>query len=196
MTRFMVLVWMCLAVSLAGVSSAPAQVIEPALQREIRIMPPTEMVAVIITVVPRSALGQFKGLSKAQKRAGIALALRSHAQIAQAQILDRLRVRNSRRIRSLWIANAIAAEVPAAAISEIASLPGVDRIQLDSVLTVPATRAPFEAMVRGTHTPNPSCAKTHVFTHSNGTCVKTLVLTHRFHHRLLHGTVCKNPCKK
>jgi serine protease AprX len=116
---------------------AYAQVLDPVLERAAQQRPPSAPISVIITLTSKRDLSSIARLSKHEKRRQVAAQLRTHAAQTQVAVRDFLQSIAASRVRSLWIINGIAADVPAGSLQALAALPGVASIRLDEPLSAP-----------------------------------------------------------
>ena len=85
-----------------------------------------------------------KGNGKGMQRSALLWALRDLADASQSDVVKLLRTNGAKRLIQLWSINALAVTASPAAIAELAALPGVDSVRLDSSLREP-TRQPAAA---------------------------------------------------
>jgi subtilisin family serine protease len=121
-----------------------AVMVGPGLQAVLQAGPPDGEVPVIINLADKADIGQVPIVltnntraGKALRRNAFATALKDKADKTQRPLRALLQSRNSRRIRSLWLTNSIAAIVPSSVISELMSVPEVESIELDAVVQAP-----------------------------------------------------------
>ena len=88
--------------------------------------------------------GNAKG--KGMQRSALLWALRDQADVSQSDAVRLLRASGAKRLIQLWSINALAVTANPAAIEQLAALPGVDIINLDSSLTEPTPQAATAAV--------------------------------------------------
>jgi serine protease AprX len=86
-----------------------------------------------------------RGQGKGVQRAALLWALRAQAKASQAGAVELLKRKGARRSIQLWSINALAATAPPEVIQELADLPEVDSISLDSTLAAPSPKPAAEA---------------------------------------------------
>jgi serine protease AprX len=106
-----------------------------------------EEVSIIVTLSDKVDLSPFQIVrreNKSARRLRIVNALKDKAELTQGPLRSLLGNRGARNIKHLWIINGLSATVPASLINEIAAQPGVETVQLDSIIRapVPAVAAP------------------------------------------------------
>lgn len=116
---------------------ARADPITPRLRDLLNAMPSDEEVSVIVTFSSKVNPGTFKRLSKRNRRRMLVEALRDKSDATQSGAKAFLQGRGGRRIKVLWIRNALAVTAPAEVIEELETWPGIESVRLDSVLEAP-----------------------------------------------------------
>ena len=82
-----------------------------------------------------------KGKGKGMQNSALLWALRDLADASQSDAVRLLRANGAKRLIQLWSINALAVTASPAAIEELAALPGVDSVRLDSSLSEPTPQA-------------------------------------------------------
>ena len=81
--------------------------------------------------------GKGKGKAKGMQRRALLWALKDQAGVSQSDAVKLLRASGAKRLTQLWSINALAVTANPAAIEQLAALPGVESVTLDSSLTEP-----------------------------------------------------------
>ena len=118
-------------------SGALAGKIHPDLAAELQMLAAADEVAVIVTLTEQQDINQFKGNSQQVYRSWLKRSLKDKADKSQKQLKKFLRQKNAGKTVSFWIVNAIAVTLRADLVEELASQPGVQSVQLDSVISEP-----------------------------------------------------------
>ncbi len=140
MTRRSAFAYVVVILSLAIGSESRGQVIEPLLEQRVAASDPNDLLPVIVTLSAKKDVKAVVSpdMTKKQRRAKVVAELRNYAATTQAPIIDEMRNLGAINIKRLWIVNSIAAHVPAGAIDDVAAIPGVQSIQLDTTMNAPA----------------------------------------------------------
>jgi bacillopeptidase F len=136
--------WLLIGLLLAAVPApATAQdVVQPKLKAALSALGASGGdVDVIITLTNQLNPATVPGPDRAARRSSLSRALVTHAGLTQGPVLAALQGLNARNVQPLWIANSIAARVPAAAVAQLARLSGVASIKLDETLAAPSPQA-------------------------------------------------------
>jgi serine protease AprX len=122
----------CLGTALA-VSTAQAGQIGADLRQA---MQNSGDVSFIVQFSDQLDLGSFpgKGKGKGMQRSALLWALKDQADVSQSDAVKLLRANGAKKLFQLWSINALAVTASPAAIEELAALPGVDSVKLDSSL--------------------------------------------------------------
>jgi subtilisin family serine protease len=128
------LIWPAL---LAGALHASADTLAPDLRARLAAAGPDQPIAVIVALAERIDPGQYRSGTRPQRRHALVAALRAQATRSQAPLIALIESQAGAPALSLWATNAIAAELPAAAIQALARHPAVQRIRLDAEVPAP-----------------------------------------------------------
>src|SRR6476620_3778222 len=135
-TRRLATVLLAAALLLASPGGAAAQ-------------PPPALVPVFVTLAGAPDLSSLPPGAQA-RRAEVVRRLQRLAQVSQAGLLARLAKLQGRGqvagVRPLWLENSVALRASAAAVAELAALPGVRQIRPDAVDVVPAAEPGIAAV--------------------------------------------------
>jgi VCBS repeat-containing protein len=126
-----------LSISLA----AQAGVVDPDLKARLKTLRPNQEVSVIVTLTTQANLNAIRDREHGVRNRKVVQALRQHADLKQASVLDFLKRNLATGAKQLWIINGIAARVPARVVRALALRPGVAHVQLDSTLYAPGPSA-------------------------------------------------------
>ena len=96
-------------------------------------------VPVIVHFTSPASLVVAPGLPRAQRRADILRSLQHSAEVRQGPARKVLARVGAHGVRTLWVANALAATVPLGALGELARAPGVAVVRLDSTVELPSS---------------------------------------------------------
>lgn len=134
------LICLCLMASLAYASPVTIH-----LEKVLESMSPSEEVSVIVTLKEKADLlrmtqAKAEGISRRFHRQRLAETLRSTADRTQMSLKTLLKNRKASKVRSLVIKNGLAFTAPAHLIREVAAQPEVERVTLDSMVTVPPVK--------------------------------------------------------
>jgi bacillopeptidase F len=124
-----------------SIQAADAARMNPAVQRFLGKAGSAEEISVLVGFHGPSAKESVKGLSGRGDRGLIIEALKDSAGLAQRRAFGLASARGARRVRSLWIVNELAVTATALVIRELASLPEVDGIRIDSAFKAPVMTA-------------------------------------------------------
>ena len=124
-----------LFLSLPGVS-AQASVIGPGLEAALHSAGAGGEIPVIVTFQNRIDPQAFHDADKRQRRSLLLRALKREADGLPAQVRRFAEERGANNVRSLWAGHAIALAGEPALLRELASLPGIESIQRDTVVRV------------------------------------------------------------
>lgn len=128
----------CLAAALAC-TAAQAGEIQADLQQAMQSGGDVDFIVQFSDQIDLDAFpGQGQG--KGVQLAALLWALRAHAETSQAAAVDLLKRKGARRSIQLWSINALAATADQDTIQELADLPEVDSIKLDSTLAAPSPK--------------------------------------------------------
>lgn len=125
---------------------AQAAIVAPDLQTRLAAAAPGDSIPVIVSLADRVDASRFRTGVKSQRRHSLVQALRAKAAGSQPPLVSLMQGRGGKRVKSLWAVNAIAADLPVAAIEALARHPAVARIRLDAVVPAPEV-APTAAAV-------------------------------------------------
>jgi serine protease AprX len=124
--------------------SAHGQGVSPELEALVRASDSSTILPVIIRLRDRL---DAREIARDSRRTGEALRARRSRLLralkaqsgrrANRELRRRLRTGGGRRIRDLWLINAVAAEVPAAMVDELSQLPEVESVEYDATLQQP-----------------------------------------------------------
>jgi len=96
-----------------------------------------EKIPVIITFTDHMDICRFSGQDRHLRRHLISHSLRTRALRIRRSFRRFLRDSGAARLKSLWLVNALAAEVPARLVGRIAGLDGIERVSLDYEFRLP-----------------------------------------------------------
>ena len=123
-----------------------AQKISPALQENLKVLAPNDMVTVIITLRQQADLKYVSGKDKRDKQKVVIRALKDTANLTQGRLKKLLDDRRKSGLAdayiSLWIINGISITARASVINELAVHPDVLTITPDDIQISPALGAP------------------------------------------------------
>jgi len=123
--------------SLGVIHSADAGSIKPSLQETLQSLGPEDELPVIINLSDKARIDLISDKDKSVLRAKIIKALKDKADVTQGPLKAFLEMRKAKKIERLWIINGIATTVSTQLITEIADLPGVESVTLDSTVSAP-----------------------------------------------------------
>ena len=123
------------------VTSAQAATIEPALQMTMDRAGATEQLPVIITFSDKVDLSRLNDASISLRRRRIIAALKAKASRSLTPLETYLRSIGASRIKSLWMINGVAVDLPVSVINTLTGFPGVESIRLDEQIPLPDTIA-------------------------------------------------------
>lgn len=135
--------FMLATLMLFSLSVLPVQAAEigPQLQSALMTMEKGEKVKVIITLSDKVDLKAFKKKhklkNKKQKRRLLLRALKDKTDFSQRELRQLLKKAKIKKIKPLWLINAVAVTLPVEMVEQLALLPGIDSIRLDSTLALP-----------------------------------------------------------
>lgn len=119
--------------------------IGPQLQSVLLQSETGDKVKVIITLSDKVDLTSFKKKhkkkNKKQKRRLLLKVLRDKSDLSQRELRKILKRAKIKKIKPLWLINALAVTLPMEMVEQLALLPSVDSIRLDSTLALPETQA-------------------------------------------------------
>ena len=124
--------------AIGGAAASAAGVVSQSLSESLHGLRDEQRVSVIVRFTDRADLSELRGLPPAQRRALLPQILREHAEATQEPVKSYLRAQGVLQVRTLWINNALAASVPAGLIATLARQPGVERLDLDAQVPLPA----------------------------------------------------------
>lgn len=114
-------------------------VIAPELAAELAVRAPEDELAVIVSLADRVNPRVFEVTDRRQRDNRLLLALKAKAVASQGPLRTWAQVNHARRLRELWVVNAMALTVPASRVDSLARLAGVASVRPDSILQAPAT---------------------------------------------------------
>ena len=109
----------------------------PALSVTVQSLASDEGIPIIIRLTDKADISLFSDRDKKSRRFQIIRALKNRAYQTQLPIRAFLESRKAKKIRPLWITNALAVTVSPQVIHELVHFPGVDIIDLDYVIHAP-----------------------------------------------------------
>jgi subtilisin family serine protease len=122
----------------SAISVSHAGVIAPDLRSVLESVAASEDISILITLSNKADLDRAKReKDKRRRRSRIIEELKDKADLTHGPLKALLQSRGSKRLKSLWIINGIAATVPAWTVTELAGLPEVERVGLDHIIQVP-----------------------------------------------------------
>ncbi len=124
--------WLFLG-GMVGASGAMAGEIAPDLSARLESAKPNDRIRVIVTMADRLDPEGYRGRPSGE----LVSALRRHAASSQGQLRAAIADWGVAGLKSLWIVNGLAAEVPARMIAALAHRPDVARVRLDAETTLP-----------------------------------------------------------
>lgn len=102
---------------------------------------PVDEIPVIVTyraaTSPRALRKSFAGESRAARRREVTLRLKQAAADAGGELVERLRAAGGRRIRDLWISNAVALRATPDLLRDLIEDPAVSQVRLDRQIDAP-----------------------------------------------------------
>ncbi|PUB88259.1 MAG: hypothetical protein B6D82_01615 [gamma proteobacterium symbiont of Ctena orbiculata] len=101
------------------------------LESRLAVSEPEEEIAIIITMAEKADLNKIKKLSTPERRRALPHLLRSHAEASQADLIDYLKTKGGKNLRSIWVTNLLAVTVRSELIPMIAERTDVSAIRLD-----------------------------------------------------------------
>ncbi len=137
MNKTIWIIFISCMVTFCAFSEASAGKIHPDLAAELQMLAAADEVAVIVTLSDQQDINEFKGNSQQVYRSWLKRSLKDKADKSQKQLKKFLRQKNSGKTVPFWIVNAIAVTLRADLVEELASQPGVQSVQLDSVISEP-----------------------------------------------------------
>lgn len=142
MERVLFLFALLMVTAAAGVANAaiPAR-ISAGLEQHLQKLGPDQEVAVIVRFAGKADLHRLNNPVVAERRAQIIQTLQQTAARSEKPLLNFLKGRAARQIKSLWLINGVALTVPARMVKELRRLPTVEIISLDATLAVPTPMA-------------------------------------------------------
>ena len=139
----------------AGSLNADAARIGPLLQKELASKRAEKLPIIVRLNDPFDAqtlavTTRSKGADRAQQRAKLVRALKSHAQVRQQPLQRFLRSKGIKNPKQLWLINGLALQATSSQIEELAGLPYIASIMSDAVLEAPQlVAAPLAATPGG-----------------------------------------------
>ncbi len=131
----------------ASAETAQAGVLSPGLQERLKTSRPGEEIPVIITISPLTVSARGGGSLpappagrrvSAKARQGLIQSLQERLNRAQQDLSSQLAALGARKVKAFWIADSLAAEIPAFLLATLKDLPQVKSISLDSYASIPA----------------------------------------------------------
>lgn len=119
--------------------------------------PADQTVAVVIELKSKADLSVLDGLSERDRRRALVPALRRHAETQQRDLRAHLAAQGAQDLKTLWMINALAAQVRPAVVWSLCARPEIGRIDLDRRTASP---------LRGGRTMRPSSPTRLVSAHS------------------------------
>ena len=116
-----------------------AGTIESSLRNKLAAADPHDEIPVIIRLIGKADLEKIQDREKGVRKAKIIRALKETANSAHPQLQAFLAKNKTKKHRSLWLINGIAATVPVALVAELAAFPGVEAVTLDAMIHSPET---------------------------------------------------------
>jgi bacillopeptidase F len=117
--------------------NAQAQVVSPKLRSLLNTLPGQLEIPVIVTLSDKANIHLIKDRDKRFRRSKIIRSLKDKADFTQGPLRLFLENRKAKKIKSLWLINGMAVTAKSDVIEELATLPGVEDIRLDGVITIP-----------------------------------------------------------
>ncbi len=117
-------------------AAAPAR-ITPGLEQRLQTLSPDKEIALIIRFAGRPDLRPLNESGLSQRRARIIRILQAESARSEKPLLNFLKGRPARQIKSLWLINGLAVKVPGRLVEELRRFPEVESISLDLTLSVP-----------------------------------------------------------
>ena len=131
--------------------NAPANKLDPVIQKSLVSQQPGEMLSVIITLRQQADLSQVGGADPAACRQGLVRALQATANATQGRLIALLNTRQSQgavaRFEPFWVFNGFSLTATPAMIAELAQDPDVLSFTPDDIQIVPAQLGPAEANI-------------------------------------------------
>jgi bacillopeptidase F len=129
-------------------STPLAQVLAPEVQTLLTRAPLNAEIPVIVTRSNAVDVKTLRAPNQALLRAAIVANLRSQSERSLAPLIAFLEKNGARRVRELWLINAVAAILPASTVERLTTYPGISSVRLDEVIplpeVMPAVAAPSE----------------------------------------------------
>ena len=126
----------------AGAVNVPDQArVSAGLAQHLQTLGPDQEVAVIVRFAGRTDLTLFNNPVIAERRSQIIQTLQQKAAHSEKPLVNFLKGRPARQVKSLWLINGVALKVPARMVDELSRVPRVESISLDATLAAPAPLA-------------------------------------------------------
>jgi bacillopeptidase F len=136
---------LCIIILLSCILLGPGSLLGGSISRSLTDRMSTslqnEQVDILITFKDQPDVQALRSGTTSKKRVLDFTTLKKAAEKSQQQLRNMLLAENGQQIRSLWIINGLAAQVPLRLVEEIARQPGVLRVSLDAVVRLPETGA-------------------------------------------------------
>ncbi len=121
-------------------AAAYAGLISPELDRIIGSGSSSEDIEVIINLAGKTDILAHSDKDRKTRRQTIVSELRARAELSQVPVRSFLNALGAKKIKPLWIKNAVAAAVPAYTVAALAALPGVESVVSDGVISLPVVQ--------------------------------------------------------
>ncbi len=117
-------------------AAAPAR-ITAQLEQHLQKLEPDKEVAIIVRFSGKANLREFSNALPSERRPQIIRALQAKAALSEKPLVDFLKRKPVRRIKSLWLINGLALTVPVRLVEPLRRGFGVESISLDGMLAAP-----------------------------------------------------------
>ena len=131
------MILLCCLLVVCARSSALAGKIHPKLESSLLVSNPEDEVSVIVTLTEQQDISKFKGKDRKILRSWMKRSMQEKADRSQKTLKKFLKQKNAHAVTPFWIFNGIAATLRADEIDELASQPGVESVQLDTLVSQP-----------------------------------------------------------
>ncbi len=133
--------------SLAGGTSALADVVGPKLRPMLDAAEANDVLPVIITLAEKADIRRFRDRNRSIRRSKIVSALKQKSAVSQRLLDTFLRLRRAPAAKRLWLINGLAVRLPASVIRLLESFPGIESIRLNETLTISTMAAAAELSI-------------------------------------------------
>ena len=124
---------------MAGEQTVRGEKLGIRLQTAIEVLGPHDRIDVIVRLAHKADLSSLDEMTAEERRRAMRTLLERHAQSSQLALRSYLQAHDGRHLRSLWLSNALAVNVPAAVVRELAQRPDVESVVLDAKVRIPVS---------------------------------------------------------